>query len=88
MLFYVRAGDTYTVYVPDGSYVVKYTTGEYWFGLDSLFGRNATFTQADDIFTFETTTSGGYIYYDSITITLYTVVDGNLETNDISADEF
>lgn len=88
MLFFVRAGETYTVYVPDGSYVVKYTTGEYWFGLDSLFGRNASFTQADDIFTFETTTSGGYIYYDSITITLYTVVDGNLETNDIPADEF
>lgn len=88
LLFYVRAGETFTVYVPDGSYVVKYTTGDYWFGLDSMFGRDASFTQADDVFTFETTTSGGYIYYDSITITLYTVVDGNLQTEDISADEF
>lgn len=88
ILFYVRAGESFTVYVPDGSYVVKYTTGNYWFGVDALFGRDASFTQADDIFTFETTTSGGYTYYDSITITLYTVVDGNLETKDISADEF
>lgn len=87
-LFYVRAGETFTVYVPDGSYIVKYTTGDYWFGSDSMFGRNASYSQADDIFTFETTSDGGYIYYDSITITLYSVVDGNLETEDISADDF
>lgn len=88
MLFYVRANETSTIYVPDGSYVIKYTTGTHWFGLDAMFGRDASFTKADDIFTFETTTSGGYNYYDSITITLYTVVDGNLQTQDIPADEF
>lgn len=88
ILFYVRAGENATVYVPDGSYTVKYTTGQYWFGTESMFGQNASFSRADDIFTFETTQNGSYIYYDSITITLYTVVDGSLETEEISAEEF
>lgn len=86
--FYVQAGNTATVKVKDGSYIVKYTTGDHWYGQDSMFGKDASFTKADDTFTFSTTTSGSYVYYSSISITLYTVVGGDLSTSPITADSF
>ncbi|MEE1036686.1 MAG: hypothetical protein U0L15_06170 [Oscillospiraceae bacterium] len=88
ILFFVRANESATVYVPDGDYICKYTTGEYWYGTDVMFGADASFTLADDVFTFTTTRDGNYIRYAAITITLYTVVDGNLETDPISAEDF
>lgn len=88
ILFYVRAGESATVYVPDGCYIVKYTTGEYWFGEESMFGQYGTFSQADDIFAFSTKQEGNTVYYDAITITLYSVVDGTLQVTDIPAGDF
>lgn len=88
ILFFVRANESATVYVPDGDYICKYTTGEYWYGTDTMFGADASFTLADDVFTFTTTRDGNYIRYAAITITLYSVVDGNLETDPISAEDF
>lgn len=86
--FYVHAGQSATVKVKDGSYIVKYTTGENWFGPEAMFGENAAFTKADDTFTFNTTISGSYVHYSNISITLYSVVGGDLSTTPITADSF
>lgn len=88
ILFFVRAGESATVHVPDGDFIMKYTTGTYWYNSSDMFGDDATFTKADGVFTFETTREGNSIYYDSITVSLYTVADGNLETEDIGSGEF
>lgn len=84
ILFYVRAGEDATVNVKDGRYIVKYTSGEYWFGQDSMFGKHASFARAEDILEFTTTST----QYTVISITLYTVYNGNLETSEIDPEDF
>lgn len=84
VLVYVRANEKATVRVADGDYILKYTTGSYWYGADSMFGMDAAFTKADDILTF-TTANSQYTIYE---ITLYSVVNGNMETEDINSNEF
>lgn len=88
ILFYVRKGQTMTLNVADGSYIVKYTCGEAWLGDQHMFGPNAGFTQAEETFDFVTTSDDLYIYYTSISITLYTVIGGDLDVMDIPADAF
>ena len=86
--FYVHANDIATVNVADGKYVVKYALGDTWYGKDCLFGANTAYSKADEVLEFETSYSGNYVYYSQITITLYTVWDGNLSTVTISGDNF
>ena len=88
MLLYVRAGETASVSVGTGNYIVKYTTGENWYGEDAMFGTNASFSKADDVFEFEISYSGNYVYYSEISITLYTVIGGNMSTVPINEDDF
>lgn len=88
MLFFVRANETATMSVKEGEYIIKYTTGLTWYGTEEMFGSTASFTQADDIFKFTVTYSGNYVYYSNISITLYTVFGGNLQTDPISAADF
>ena len=88
VLFFVRAGEEAKVNVKDGHYIAKYATGEQWFDQDVLFGRDTAYTLAEDTMDFTTSTEGGYVYYQTITITLYTVVGGDLETTDIDPSQF
>lgn len=84
VLVYVRANEKATVRVADGNYILKYTTGSYWYGADSMFGMDAAFTKADDILTFTTDNSWHTVYE----VTLYSVEDGNMSTEDINSNEF
>lgn len=88
ILFYVRANESATVKVKDGDYIAKYATGKYWYNTDSYFGKETSFTKADDILSYETTRSGSYVYYSTIEITLYQVIGGNLTTTPIRENEF
>lgn len=87
-LFYVHANQQAKINVKDGSYVAKYATGEQWFDRDIYFGRDTTYTLAEDTMVFTTTREGGYIYYQTYSITLYTVVGGDLETSEIDPSAF
>lgn len=88
ILFYVRAGEEATVKVRDGNYIMKYTTGEYWFSQDTMFGKAASFSRSEDLMSYSTTQEGSYTYYGSIYVTLYSVSGGNMETQAIGADSF
>ena len=87
---YVRADSSATINVPDGSYVVKYATGSTYYGdgAEYPFGRNTSFSQADDVLVFSTEYSGNYVYYSTITLTLYAVVGGNMSSYSIDPDGF
>ncbi|MDO5153638.1 MAG: hypothetical protein Q4D50_09820 [Eubacteriales bacterium] len=87
-LFYVRAGEQATINVKDGSYRVKYACGKYWFGQDRMFGEKTAFTMAEDTMDFSTTREGSYIYYSDVSITLYAVLGGDLETTEIDPEDF
>ena len=88
VLFYVRAGEKATISVKEGDYYVKYTSGTCWYGENAKFGRSASFTKADEIMEFSVSYEGYYVYYSSITITLYTTFGGNLSTSTISENDF
>ena len=87
---YVRADSSATINVPDGDYVVKYASGDIYYGsgAEKPFGRSTSYTQADDILEFDTTYSGNYVYYSTIMLTLYAVEGGNMSTYSIDPDSF
>lgn len=85
---YVAANESATVHIKDGRYSVKYATGDKWYGEEELFGSGTVYTKADTTATFETTYSGNYVYYNTITYTLYEVSDGNMSTTEITGEDF
>ncbi len=88
VIFYVRAGETASVKVGDGKYIMKYATGDTWYGKKEMFGKNTVFTRADGYMEFETTRSGSTVYYSELTITLRAVIGGNLGSTPISGKDF
>lgn len=82
---YVRANSSTTFNVPDGYYVVKYATGSRYFGdkAEKPFGPDTTYKQANKVIELKTTQEGNYIYYSTVTLTLYAVAGGNLGTTTI-----
>lgn len=81
---FVRGGQTEEIDVPLGTYVVKYASGDRWYGYTHLFGPDTQYSKADQNFTF---TFDGY-QYSGYTVTLYKVQNGNLKTSKISPDDF
>ena len=47
VMFYVQSGQSSTISVRDSKYIAKYTTGKCWFGEEAMFGKDASFTQAN-----------------------------------------
>ncbi len=81
---FVSGGIPVQVDVPLGNYVVKYASGQTWYGYEHLFGRETGYSKAQETFSFRVQgdTVSGY------TITLYKVENGNLSTKEIRKDEF
>lgn len=77
--FYVRAGDTVTVGVPERSLYAYFATGEKWYGNTFLFGEKTDYSKDDTVCNF-----GDYTYE----YTLYPVNNGNFSETPIDADEF
>lgn len=78
--FFIRPGSTAEVNVPIGNYIIKYATGQKWYGIDNLFGTETRYYQAKDTFDF-TYTSGW-------TVELIRQTGGNLDYNIIDDSEF
>jgi len=81
---FVRGGRTEKVYVPLGTYEVRYASGLQWYGYEHLFGPETRYMKADAHFTFQRTGNevSGY------TITLYSVPGGTLRPVTISPNDF
>ena len=76
---FIHSGQTASMYVPNGTYKIRWTSGKTWYGYDHLF-NNRYAQEADDLFTFSDT--------EGWEITLYPVTNGNLETSSIDIDTF
>jgi hypothetical protein len=81
---FVRAGSTAEVKVPAGSYVIKYASGNKWYGTTHLFGPDTAYGKANEPMRFWV--EGNIIHGHSMT--LYKVRNGNLRTETIPASEF
>ena len=78
---YVRSGEnTVLPSVTTGSYSIQVMFGQRWSGIGFL---DARYTEFDKGFTFEDVSQADGIQYDEVTITLHSVVDGNLSSSDI-----
>ena len=86
--FYVRANSKSTVTVKNGTYQIRFATGDKWFGTNELFGSGTRYKVFDDTFSFSTKKSGRYINYTTWDITLYSVPGGTGTTTTIPADQF
>ena len=81
---FVRAGTTAEVKVPVGTYVIKYASGQKWYGTTYLFGPDTAYGKADQTMRFWI--EGNVVHGHSMT--LYKVLNGNLRTQTIPASEF
>ena len=81
---FIRGGRTEKIYVPLGTYEVKYASGLQWYGYEHLFGPDTQYMKADEPFIFQRTGNvvSGY------TITLYSVPGGTLKPKSISKKDF
>jgi hypothetical protein len=59
MTVFVRGGETVETRAPLGKFIVKYASGDTWYGYDHLFGPDTTYTKADETFIFSRTISEG-----------------------------
>ena len=80
---FVRAKSTASVHIQPGTYLVKYCVGETWYGPGEWFGSEMERYQCDTTLEFSKLP-----YYSTWELTLYSVVDGNLSTYPISAEDF
>jgi hypothetical protein len=81
---FVRSGQQVDMRVPFGTYVVKYASGQKWYGYKHLFGPNTAYTKADTTFAFRR--EGNQIK--GFSITLYAVEGGNLSTLPLKPNDF
>lgn len=80
MTFFIVGGETLRARVPEGSFVLKYATGDQWCGAVNLFGSETVTKQAEELFIF--TEGGGY------TVELIARKGGNLRTKAIDRGQF
>ncbi len=81
---FVHGGIDIELDVPLGTYTIKYASGTRWYGDAHLFGPETGYSKADSSFDFRIIGNqiSGY------TLTLYKVINGNLQTSSISPDDF
>lgn len=77
--FYVRAGDSVTVNVPEKYMYVYFASGKTWYGPKELFGEKTSYSKDDDLLDFSRYT---WEY------TLYPITNGNFSETPIDANEF
>ncbi len=77
--FYVRAGDTVIVGVPQESLYAYFALGSVWYGGTNLFGENTTYSMDDE--------ACDYSRY-SMTYSLNSTSSGNFSTTPISEKDF
>lgn len=82
--FYVDANSAVDVLVPLGEYEIYYATGENWYGEDSLFGSDTRYYKCDSTFLFSIEDN----QYTGWTVELKPVINGNLDTDVIDAEDF
>lgn len=82
--FYVSAGSSATVNAPAGTYNFFYASGDTWYGKDLKFGKDTSFYKSPDKIVLTEDSTG----YDILELTLYAVVNGNMDTDLIDENEF
>lgn len=83
LTIFINKGDRISTKVPLGMYILTYTAGEEWYGTKHLFGKQSAH-KAESIFSFTENQQTTYGH----TVTLYGVVNGNLQKSTIDKNDF
>lgn len=86
-LYYIREGETFSMYLKDGAYTMHYAYGDYWYGEETLFGENGSYKKVNHDFELNTSYSGWTITYEYYEFTLNTVSSDMNETT-ITREQF
>jgi hypothetical protein len=81
---FVQDGRTVEVNVPIGSYELKIASGRKWYGYSKYFGREGSYSKAQDVLTFSYEENG----ISGHEISLYGVLNGNLKTHEMAPEDF
>ena len=84
ILVYVRAGQTKKVNVEDGTYSIKWATGQNWYDKEHHFGDDTTYRSRGTT-DFTTTREGSWVYYWYLDLDLS---DADFKSNPITAKDF
>lgn len=84
LAFFVRGGSKVDIDVPLGLFELVYASGTDWYGGEHLFGPDTQYFLADEQFDFYE--EDGYI--NGWTVTLSKQINGNLDIDQIPADQF
>lgn len=87
-IVYVRESETASIKVKDGSYIMKYTQGDAWFGDEKMFGKDAQFGKVDEVVSFKTTRNGSWVRYSKKYIVLSDHSIGEIGIPAISRSEW
>ncbi len=82
--FYVKSGQTVEIDVPIGEYKLYYACGETFYGPKLLFGDNTACYTSSETLEFYTDSE----YYRGVSLTLYSVYNGNYSTQSIDDSSF
>jgi hypothetical protein len=87
--FFVKANGAVTVIsIPQGDYVLAYTTGLDWVDSEDAFRWNPSYHEFETAITYSEQSDKSRIQYDEISVTLHTVMGGNVRTKSISRADF
>jgi len=81
---FIDGGKQFETNVPLGNYKLKYAYGIEWYGYDHLFGEDTKYSEAGEEFNFSRSRNR----VNGVSVTLYSVYNGNLNTYDINESEF
>lgn len=81
---FVEGGRDLSTTVPLGRYLLKYASGQRWYGYEDYFGNETVYSKASSTFDFrvDEERASGY------SITLYKVKNGNMRSSQITKAEF
>lgn len=85
---YVRAGQSATTYVPEGTWQFQYATGLEYSPDCGRFLKNMHASKDPQYTAYETTVQGNYIYTSEMTYTLQRVANGNFSPVGMSNQAF
>lgn len=85
--FYIREGETFSMYLKDGAYTMHYAYGNYWYGEEDLFGDSGHYKKVNHDFELNTYYSGWTITYEYYEFTLNTA-SSNLDETTITRSQF
>ena len=86
--FYVRANSSVTINVKNGTYSIRFATGERWFGSDILFGSSTQYITLDNDYRFSVRKEDGVCFASDLTLTLVPVRGGRGTYSEIPAEGF